>query len=329
MIDNPFETETTLATFKGGPSLDACDECGGQLAVIRGPVMVFPKEAGRAPYREGSPRDLRQSFVGCGTCGVPVPLDHPRQVALDRQWAEHEEAERTQAKQRDQAKKAVEQQQAAESQRRTAAAAKVGGAELREIDAGFLDAKTYGVRLTVAFPAATAKDVEDLMNGKLANAWLAEFRQREEYKQAARLFQQLNDAEAEAKAAREALKAAEDAYQQALAKWEKTDKLSAKLDAARQRVASAAHRNRLIQQPATDAGQTARRLYGEFVQRKKAEALAALKAEFERAANEWLAQAAGKLPALVALSQGIISASPGRPGFVRDLARPLTFDVAA
>jgi hypothetical protein len=66
---------------------DRCGHCGGALAVFRGPLLVEdPAHPGALARREGTPRDRRESWVGCGGCQTPVPPDHPRQVALDRDW---------------------------------------------------------------------------------------------------------------------------------------------------------------------------------------------------------------------------------------------------
>lgn len=87
-----------------------CAACGGQLAVIGG-VLVRGMEPGQVAEKEGdgnvAERDLerdaegkvsdrarRKLYVGCGSCRRPVSLNHFRQLALDRQWAERDAVDR-------------------------------------------------------------------------------------------------------------------------------------------------------------------------------------------------------------------------------------------
>jgi hypothetical protein len=76
-----------------------CPVCGSQLAVYRGvPLVLDPKRPGAGPVPEtGTARAARQSYWGCGSgkCGLPVPVNHPRQVKLDADWevVEKKEAE--------------------------------------------------------------------------------------------------------------------------------------------------------------------------------------------------------------------------------------------
>ena len=80
--------------FQGpGAEADRCRLCGDQIAAMRGKVMVQLKAGGQLE-EEKSRRAQRQSYFGCGGCGLPVPLDHPRQVELDRQWDELEAKEK-------------------------------------------------------------------------------------------------------------------------------------------------------------------------------------------------------------------------------------------
>ena len=76
-----------------------CRACGGQLGVIAGPVWRsgFTRYNADGTLREDAferdehnnvtPRARCRSHVACGSCMLPVPLDHPMQVALDRDCA--------------------------------------------------------------------------------------------------------------------------------------------------------------------------------------------------------------------------------------------------
>jgi hypothetical protein len=69
--------------------------CGGQLSVFTGILMT---DAGNGVKRpEDSDRCRRKSFVACATCRFPVPVNHPRQLALDRDWEAREALDRQEA----------------------------------------------------------------------------------------------------------------------------------------------------------------------------------------------------------------------------------------
>jgi hypothetical protein len=70
--------------------------CSGKLAVFRG-VVALPAAAGSANRLEDSDRCKRQSYVACERCRTPVPVTHPRQVALDQEWQALEAKEKAEA----------------------------------------------------------------------------------------------------------------------------------------------------------------------------------------------------------------------------------------
>ena len=80
-------------------SLENCTVCGAQLAVIRDKVWTQP-DPRKDPVIEDSDRGRRGVYVGCGACRTPVPPTHPRQLELDRQWAEQDRKDREEAERR-------------------------------------------------------------------------------------------------------------------------------------------------------------------------------------------------------------------------------------
>jgi hypothetical protein len=93
MIEAPPMVEVVVTDqpplLKAGTDEKSCPTCGGQLAIIRGPIFL---SAGK---REDSPRDKRQCFVGCPRCDdKPVDVAHPWQIRLDKAWDELEAKEK-------------------------------------------------------------------------------------------------------------------------------------------------------------------------------------------------------------------------------------------
>jgi hypothetical protein len=76
------EKDKSLA---GKPSDDVCAFCYGELAAYSGPVPD-DKQPGPNRWEIGTARSKRKSWIGCGKCGRPVPVNHVRQVKLDAEW---------------------------------------------------------------------------------------------------------------------------------------------------------------------------------------------------------------------------------------------------
>jgi hypothetical protein len=69
--------------------------CSGKLGVFRGTVLVDGGGGVKTP--EVSERGKRQSFIACMNCRFPVPVNHPRQIALDKEWEQREALDRQEA----------------------------------------------------------------------------------------------------------------------------------------------------------------------------------------------------------------------------------------
>ena len=111
--------ERVPAKALAGRDSESCPACGRQLAAIGGVLVrgLKPNEittrdpdgriraadlepeldAEGRPTGRPSDRAKRGVYIGCGSCRQPVPQDHPKQRALDRQWVESERREQAEA----------------------------------------------------------------------------------------------------------------------------------------------------------------------------------------------------------------------------------------
>jgi hypothetical protein len=236
--------ETIEKQLAGNPKDEYCPDpnCSGQLAVIRGRVMVPSKTMLGTVVAEDSPRARRQVYVGCGKCDTPVALDHPRQVKLDAEWDAAEKAEKAEHAQR-MAFSLERQQERQFKLKQLTDDFAATGCEISALSGG-TDGSRYVVDVRLSFPLSKLEELRELAKKTAVQT----FQSSQQGKRLADVKKQLADAKSEQAGKLAALGQAEQDYRAALSRGTGADKVESKLATLKASAAALETRIKLLEE---------------------------------------------------------------------------------